>query len=191
MVTLLPEDHVSMLRYWLDAYDAENAADGLEYVPEMVMPLFAECRWTSYTALIGCIAHIAGAAVVRDQERLVFIGTEVSRTLALECWEQVRRTMRRGRYNAVYAHACRLLGSQCRTPGADLVRARRVPLLRIQHRVAEQFPSLRLHRDGGPLPDDPEVRLQPTHGGLVLGGCIWRPETYTTLEGRRFLGLAK
>ena len=61
----------------------------------------------------------------------------------------------------------------------------------VRHKVAELFPELRIWPDE--LDYDPritaEVQLRPHHGGLRLGGCVWRPETYLDPAGRKYLRL--
>lgn len=58
---------------------------------------------------------------------------------------------------------------------------------KIRHKVVEVCPSL---REWNTPPGAPEVVLKPlSPGGQRLGGAVWKFETYTTDEGREFLGL--
>lgn len=120
-------------------------------------------------------AHLAGVALVATDTGYMIIGTNIS----VKFWQPPMKTMTNTAYEMLEMHdyvSDRILQG----------RRDRVHLLKVQHRVAAEFPGL---REWNPPSGSPEVVLKPTHGGQRLGGCVWRPETYLTLEGRQFLGL--
>lgn len=111
---------------------------------------------------------IAGLAIVYSNKELFAIGTEPS--LIRWQWPYSMKAL---------DEAIDLLGPlDTKFKKVHAVRNWRVPLLKIQHKVVEQYPGLRVKREGGPLPGEPEVLLRPYNGGQLLGGCVWTPEYY-------------
>lgn len=65
----------------------------------------------------------------------------------------------------------------------------RVALLRVQHRITQDFPELRVWDSKYNV--EVELRRNATHGGqrIHLLGCVWTPEFYTSGEVRKELDL--
>lgn len=148
----------------------------------------------------GC-AQVAGVAVVHTDQEVTLIGRRDNIDSFLNFWPtrsdgwQRRQShgghlgMRQGTREwgrDRFIEEIRLAPDCPGDPAYLLVHDEWLAIRQIQHKVAEIFPALREDRPSAI--GEPEVILRPHHGGLRLGGCVWRPEAYASQEGRAFLG---
>jgi hypothetical protein len=128
--------------------------------------------WITAAMVVG---HLIGVAVIYDEGKLVAIGSRLSLAFLDERWPVIspKKTV------AYLTHADRLDPPDIPRIKTHELRALRINLLGIQHRVCELYPGFRIRRPGGQQPGQAEVWLQPNDGqGRLLGGIIWEADYY-------------
>jgi len=164
----------------------------------------------SAVAAIGKMCIPYGVAVVFDQGRLSYIGRrepvemikELIQGMAKRCRSMqsilprrpgVRRKQQVADWWSVFDQEAKfildLYAEELRFMPTSVLEGyrRRVSLLKLQHAVYQVHQGF---RNWEPPEGSPEVVLKPVDdGGRLLGGVVWRLDTYETQEGLTFLGL--
>lgn len=166
----------------------------------------------STVASICKMAFPYGIAVIFDQGRVTLVGRrepvemmdEVLRELAKRCQSMqsilpkepgVSRKDQIKRWWSVFEEetvfALEKFAADTVENGSERIRMgfrKRVQILHLQHQVYQVSKSF---RNWNPPEGSPEVVLNPVDdGGRLLGGVVWRVDTYYTQAGLEFLGLS-
>lgn len=121
------------------------------------------------------------------------LGVELKKVCKLWVW---RKAMRDDHLVYSYAlEALRLHDRELQVLGPSTAAALesgdklRADLLRVQHRVVQEFPEFRIWRDGGRREGQEEIWLRRKAAGYYLGGSVWISDYYYSNQHFKDMGL--